>query len=259
MVIGRYQLSKIMIYSKYFFTVGAALLLSACSQNKLVRTSIDDISYATPLPESQSFDLESHIEYLPEIDINLDGQLPFKSYDYEFNGHKMTIELPENYTTFTFGDFKPRVFQSGGLSDSCKWRQGDCEGPGAGGWIHYAVQSAPRLCVIDTQYITESNSPSTCDGGMQFTPQKSAFTGLSYLDGFLKTHVNANDYDNKFVGDYHNFLVVEKNNDYRAATLISDQLAMVVSRVAKNTPDQNFIIDPIAYFDILQSMKVTEL
>ena len=228
------------------------IFLSACT-NKVATESIDQITYAEPLQESRDFDLDGYIANLPEIDIELDGIDLARDHRYSFNGHEMTIGIPEGYVTYSIDNPTIRIIESEGLSDSCEMRQGDCDGPGNGRWIHSIAQSAPRLCIVEAQYAQGS---SRCDGGIAIIPRKSAFTGLSYLDGHIKTWTGeAGDYL-KFVNKSNAFLV-RNDSEFNMSLLISEQQGLLIRRPSgTNKDDVRVQISPEKYFKILSSLKI---
>ena len=82
--------------------------------------NIDEIVYAEPTEKAKSFDIEKYVNSLPELEYKHIDYPVKETYEYKFNGHKLTIDIPEGYTARELPlSEKPKIRNTKNAEDSC--------------------------------------------------------------------------------------------------------------------------------------------
>jgi len=250
------------------FLVAALFLLVYIVSPHYVKEDIDDIVYAEPTQEAKDFDIEAHINSLPQVEYEKIDYPVKETYTYNFNGYKMTIDIPEGFKAYEIPlTEKPKVRKSKGLEDSCERTTYDYKqcGNDPGFMKNITITSDNYLCITDTNF---DNENAKCSG-ISFGPGKSSYKGISLRDKYVRINTHLGNYNRKNITKNHSFLVDTPFEDdefrkmgihvdrggYDHSILISDDLSLSFG-VSDEDFSQSLQSDENLYFSIIDSIKI---
>ena len=136
--------------------------------------NIDDVVYAEPSEKAKNFDIDCYINSLPEIEYEKVNYPVKETYEYKFNGYKMTIDIPEGFTAYEIPlTKKPQIRNTKGLADSCLPEFSVCA-DNMDTIVFFAQEtdiSDNRLCIVSEKKIEDMTN---CNG-INFMPEISHF------------------------------------------------------------------------------------
>ena len=190
--------------------------------------NIDDIVYAEPSERAKNFDIEGYINSLPELEYKKVEYPVKETYEYRFNGYKMTIDIPEGFKVYEIPlTKKPKIRNTKNLSDSCMNAPRACaDGDKIVFFSGEIDVSDKKLCIVDENKI---NDKSNCEG-ISVRPIKSHYKGISMRDIYIIPKNIKNPYHiyKKFSMKNGKILMVnnEMNELEYGDALISDSLEL---------------------------------
>ena len=222
---------------------------------RVAETDINKVNYVEPTEEAKNFDIEAYADSLPEVEYEKIDYPVKETYEYKFNNYKLSVDIPEGFYAYEIDVEVEKPFDTESIETSFEERI-IRTGPATGNrWD--TIISDNKLCITEIQELNEIKS-SECDG-IQFTPKKSKYRGVSYRDIVLHIYT---EYPNKQkVGQF--FFLADSYSDSDSATkkmgngilLDNNQYLIIGAEVQhkSNTFNQNH------FYSIIDSIKIDKL
>ena len=159
--------------------------------------NIDDIVYAEPSERAKNFDIDGYINSLPELEYEKVEYPVKETYEYKFNGYKMTIDIPEGFMAYEMplDSENRKIYNTKNMEDSCVKIPGFATvcAPKNIFWSYLlktgqdgglTILSSDKLCISERKYKSEF----ICDG-LIVEPYKSKYVGISTRDFYYRTNI----------------------------------------------------------------------
>lgn len=229
-------------------------IFSGCKYtHEYIDGDINDIVYAQPTEEAQNFDIKGYIDALKPLEYEKKEYPAEQTYTHTFNkNYVLTIDIPQEYYVCE-KKFNPTgmVEKTKGFKDSCTYAgELSC----CADEEKCIMWSSADIKVISDSYFVISKTP--CDtfsskSGLRLYPYKSAYTGISLRDTYVKGLKSIGDLESKkgkkevfarkfIVGDIY-FRVIgtfQSEVSPSFSTLLDDNQAFYVSHSVQFTRDE---------------------
>ncbi len=229
------------------------VVMGCTHKHEYIDGDINDIVYTQPTEEARNFDIKGYIDTLKPLEYEKKEYPAEQTYTHTFNkDYVLTIDIPQEYYVCE-EKFNPTgmVEKTKGFKDSCTYAgELSC----CADEEKCIIWRSTDIKVISDNYFIISKTPCntfSSQRGLMLYPYKSAYTGISLRDTYVKGLKSIDDLESKngkkevfarkFVVDNVYFRVIstfQSDVSPSFSTLLDDNQAFYVSRSVQFTRDE---------------------